>query len=838
MRIKRLTIKNLGKHKQIDVELGGSVIGLLGKNAAGKSTILKLLHFLMTGYTPAKENQDSFIRRTDPEIEVAPEWGSVEAEFSAHGAHCVLSRRLGHGSNRKLTIDDKTYTRADDIQAALTDIIGADKYAIDNAVFPAQGELNNVLFGSQADREELLVKMLLLGHMQKVADVAAGKIKMLASEIQDFSVLQDELTSSRRAAEEGLALTESQLSKATNYNTEVKQYTDITRLEGELKQLHTDKRETQNRISSNETSIITALANFSQSSAVPVNSVAELQGWYDKLIAKINKTREDKTSILNVKMKCARYHELKNRAGTTEAELKTLKASMPKPVPASEIQAMTAACNKQRERTTAKDKLSAARTSLMQITAEQTNFTEESAKVKDQLTRATDTWNVLNTEVALYNTIVETCNLVLHGKSCAIECPVCRSDIGSLDLNKRRDDAQAKCNELNDKISTAHKEVIAKSTQTTGLAGKISRAAADIERLSVEIKNYEAILLVGTDIDLKKEEANISTATENNNKFYTMTGTEARLTKECAEIDKELAVFSTTEVQTYEQISIPTLDANIAKADIDLKRWLPISETMSELLRQCSTLTATIEANNTGLDELDKRIDANQRQHKSITDNFSPRLKSIIASGCDVANTLNAKNHEFVELQVKAKQLRIQTDAIKKRLQEIDAKIQLDADKRDVIAELQRIISAFSRQGIPMAYVQHKFDGLVAMTQENLEIMDANFAIIPNPDKPVSLQFYRVDEPGQILFDQEKLSGGQRVRLSIAFLLAVQQLVIPDLGFLVLDEPSTHLDDEAKENLKDLLINLGQQLETTDTQIIVCDHAKELEPAFVNIIKV
>ena len=136
-----------------------------------------------------------------------------------------------------------------------------------------------------------------------------------------------------------------------------------------------------------------------------------------------------------------------------------------------------------------------------------------------------------------------------------------------------------------------------------------------------------------------------------------------------------------------------------------------------------------------------------------------------------------------------------------------------------------------------MAYVQHKFDSLVSMTQDNLEIMDANFAIIPHPNKPVSLQFYRVDEPGQVLFDHDKLSGGQKVRLSIAFLLAVQQLVIPDLGFLVLDEPSTHLDEEARENLKELLLNLNQQLESTDTQILVCDHARELEPAFVNVIQ-
>jgi exonuclease SbcC len=202
-----------------------------------------------------------------------------------------------------------------------------------------------------------------------------------------------------------------------------------------------------------------------------------------------------------------------------------------------------------------------------------------------------------------------------------------------------------------------------------------------------------------------------------------------------------------------------------------------------------------------------------------------------------VEEILRVKDMDYAELRIRTSQLLAQANAIKKRLLEIEQKIQLDAEKRDVIGELQRIVAAFSRSGIPMAYVQHKFDSLVTMTQENLEIMDANFAIIPHPERPVSLQFYRVDEPGQVLFDHEKLSGGQKVRLSVAFLLAVQQLVVPDLGFLVLDEPSTHLDEESRENLKDLLLNLGQQLENTDTQILVCDHAQELQPAFFNTIE-
>lgn len=60
--------------------------------------------------------------------------------------------------------------------------------------------------------------------------------------------------------------------------------------------------------------------------------------------------------------------------------------------------------------------------------------------------------------------------------------------------------------------------------------------------------------------------------------------------------------------------------------------------------------------------------------------------------------------------------------------------------------------------------------------------------------------------------------------LGIAFLLAVQQLIIPELGILVLDEPSLHLHPSSAEHLRDLLSNYGQMLTKTESQILVCDH--------------
>jgi len=115
--------------------------------------------------------------------------------------------------------------------------------------------------------------------------------------------------------------------------------------------------------------------------------------------------------------------------------------------------------------------------------------------------------------------------------------------------------------------------------------------------------------------------------------------------------------------------------------------------------------------------------------------------------------------------------------------------------------------------------------------------MEANFSVFPSDDAELSFDFARVDDVTNYVMHQDQLSGGQRVALSIAFLLAVQQLVVPDIGFLVLDEPSLHLDEKSRNDLKDLLVGLSEQLRNSEAQVFVVDHSPDLRPAFQRLIQ-
>ncbi|HMK83998.1 MAG TPA: SMC family ATPase, partial [Candidatus Bathyarchaeia archaeon] len=70
-----------------------------------------------------------------------------------------------------------------------------------------------------------------------------------------------------------------------------------------------------------------------------------------------------------------------------------------------------------------------------------------------------------------------------------------------------------------------------------------------------------------------------------------------------------------------------------------------------------------------------------------------------------------------------------------------------------------------------------------------------------------------------------RLSGGQQVLASMAFLMALGE-VLSQLDFLILDEPTTHLDENRRKELVNVLENLRRV-----PQLIIVDHHPELSEA-------
>ena len=107
--------------------------------------------------------------------------------------------------------------------------------------------------------------------------------------------------------------------------------------------------------------------------------------------------------------------------------------------------------------------------------------------------------------------------------------------------------------------------------------------------------------------------------------------------------------------------------------------------------------------------------------------------------------------------------------------------------------------------------------------------------VCASAEQPLSYDFMRLDRPDEVWLPQTCMSGGQKGRLAVATLRAIHALVMPNVGLLVLDEPTTHLDDDTKLSMAEMLRSIGDE---GTLQLIVCDHSRVITASFTETIDI
>ena len=193
---------------------------------------------------------------------------------------------------------------------------------------------------------------------------------------------------------------------------------------------------------------------------------------------------------------------------------------------------------------------------------------------------------------------------------------------------------------------------------------------------------------------------------------------------------------------------------------------------------------------------------------------------------------MRAKQDEVAKVKGQAEEAKRSHEKAEQDLQVLRDRAQRDVGKRQLIASLRKVAEMLDNGGLPMAVVRHHFQRLTALTQEFLVKLNANFQISIDQSTEVSFMFRRLDEEDAIDMPMGKLSGGQRVRLCVAFLMAAQRCLVKDVGLLVLDEPSVFCDSQGVESLIELLQGMQETLQNSEHQIWVSDHEPEMRRAF------
>jgi exonuclease SbcC len=140
--------------------------------------------------------------------------------------------------------------------------------------------------------------------------------------------------------------------------------------------------------------------------------------------------------------------------------------------------------------------------------------------------------------------------------------------------------------------------------------------------------------------------------------------------------------------------------------------------------------------------------------------------------------------------------------------------------------------SVFHKDAAPRFVAQRNLEHLQSMMNEILQMFDTPFRVAA--DEGLSFQASFAAGSRQ---PAERLSGGQKVILALAFRLALNLMFAENIGALYLDEPTAWLDEHHIRGFEPVLQQLRDFSTARGLQTIIITHERALAPLFDTVVQ-
>ena len=933
MIIKALRGFNWAKHEKFEFECDGSIVGVLGKNGSGKSSILTLVEFLITG--DARDNLDTYVRNGEGN-------GGGEMTFQKYGKLGTIMRQVGSTKKRKLEWDGQTYTKAADVDRVMSEIFGADKKALANSVFVNQGTLEDILFREGADRKKAFIKLVNLSYCEARARMVSDKIEQIGSTVIDLTPAKDEAQLAKNTAEAAVARLDTDLAGTRDCSGLLEVIRDRNAAMGTVQLLTTQIGELQIKLDGKIAELQV------QTAGKPSDEVLADMAALETEVETKRQAMERYRSILG---ELTHYRQLeadidagRRQVVAKAGEIRTLNGGdMTVEARESKIQEFEEAINshewavhfdgqlvaKQTEFSQSTSRIAALTSTLDSINPSQlalgdvddtiTNFQQrieshnwyayQDAQLKmsldyekklslelENLAPAPNTEEIATVDTKLSQMQNQAALLKRYeemqvriarclGEACEDKsaCPECGLTIaGTFQLSN--DELYAKSQLL----VTLNTEIANFKQQLADLRNQVNHREAEVRRISGlivksrnDIKAYRAELAKHSKLeDVEAAQAEILRLQELRPKVSEL---EQKLHDENVRVDtlcQEIGQIQEQQgkYQKHEDVQaliksrddLKLAHAEIARRAIELenlsttlrnnmaaKSKYPLAiefwtkrnhftgaeltklqneltglQTRLQQLRQVCSLIQSIRGQ---IETLNREVNDKQTAWETANGVVNADLPAELTQPDKTLVQIEAEM--MAEEQRRRDLLASRATAVQNyqdcnvRFQDIIARMAENQTKVDLLADLRKLKGLLSDDGLPLTYVKYRFDQLTVFTQEGLTKMNADFYVGANPEQPLEFTFHRLDEAAAVEMPMHKLSGGQRVRLCISFLLALQKALIKDVGLLVLDEPLVHTDEQGIEQIVAFLSDMRNELKNAEHQIWVVDHNPKLATA-------
>ena len=832
MRITRIKIENFGPHEKIDWEIGAGVVGVVGENGKGKTHILLALEFAMTGDLPG--NRKIYIRH-------GSEKSSVEVWFEQNNIRGRIKRNLG-SSVRELDWDGNSYTALAEVDEMFGQILGARKESFKNSSFIRQGELKNVLDGTETQRRNILIKLLSLGFVERRRSQLDSKITMYAQNNLDESVYgrRDQLREQMETTTTEVGEIQSKIDDMAVYEP------DISSVQTYLGQRKALEEEKQN------------LATVDHQIKTQYNP-KQIED-YEETVEQISKLEAKLTQANLQARKHADNKQIVTRSQVTQQEINRIAAGL------KVDRVLLETYTQQFKVLTGSDDVDKAPRTLTTM--------EDDLRKREAWLNCDKSVKLLGRELEETNEGLKTCPPEALQKMAArlqVLAPLVTSSRVTMSILKQgynalKDASKGECTGDMVTCTKCSLKVIPKEMLTAEALESARKAAEDEEQKYNDLHNEE-LGLVKEEASLTSRRQKLLNKQEQNKQEIERVEDDMRGLLVGSVSQEAVDNIKSNIESTKSVISMLSKQITLIQVAEENKKRSEVELAATQLPEDVdlATITEQLEAAKKEVDQLDNQLEELREKRKKTAEVYLAREKALerkrylaedripaleLAVGKfepsdnvqKLLGTMNTNDFQVIyDTMVDAHQEYLTTKNTLQNLQKslvslqrqvLDVNKAIDSQERhkkvlDKLKELRKLLEA---DGVLKSYLSYRFRYLHNTVSKNLNLLDANFVIRPCRDA-LSYEFLSSDDADDAWLDITRLSGGQKVKLSTAFLISVQETICKDVNFLVLDEPSTHLDEPSVNALGALFTSLATRMDNGNGQIWIVDHHFSLRSA-------
>ncbi|BBD72315.1 hypothetical protein HS1genome_0704 [Sulfodiicoccus acidiphilus] len=848
MKIASVKLVNFLSHEDTLVRFSEGVNVIVGQNGAGKSSVVDAILFALFR-TPSRGGIGELLRR-------GTRRGLVELSMFEGDVTYKVRRELTSNNPQDLLMrnNEPIHRSARGVTAGIRDLLKVDENVLTSTVFVRQGRIEDV-FDSLG---EVMTFLLRLDRIEKLVSTN-GPIRALQQKVEaDLKIAEErmkrreELTRRRKDLEVQLSKGEEELMVSESELREVRRTLDDYR----------KKRDTLLGLQSKYVTLSSDVERLLKKISELEVELSEVKTSLpsDEKIEALRRKVEELSKVNELKLKLQNFKNLEDAGSTLSSQLRTLKTQLSNlevraarrvqlEAKARQYEELREALNKlngeymeytrleaalkqleEKEKTTSAvaERLSTELESMpgeREISSEISNLRERESELSSELKYLYTKRNELKERLSK-----------IRGEV----CPVCGRPLDEEHKRRLKSEAEdellsldAREVELNDELSWTRarvKELEKQREKVSVLLNQLQSSKAELElvlkrkrEISDQMEKLEPLAKKFEELSSKEKELRAihdeflrlsdSTEEEVQRVKRQVEALEMKLRDNLA---KQEGLKS--ELQGIDERYVEMMERELRNAQTQLDR-------LQELKQRAYLLSQSVE-------DYRRQLEVKEEELRSL--NYTPleleKVKEEVAR-------LEERERKLTEVTFS---LRGQNEERRRELGQISEELRnLEVAAEDVkrlrvayerLNRLRTVLGQSKLKGYLITRAKDILDYHLNSVVKEFNLGFSNFEVV-NDDGKFSVRAYR---PDRQWVDVRALSGGERVALAISLRLALARMASQEIGFMVMDEPTIHLDESRRSELVDIVRNAVSIV----PQLIVVTHDRELETAGDNIIEV